>query len=180
MRESRSSPGLISLGEAIYVFGGSEGSSHTALRAKKSNEQYHASRGKWLGLPDMNSARYSFNPCSSHNCIFLCGGFEVSVEVFDPATKQFRLLGGLTLPESSNCTAVCVEDRLVVITQTHCCHWSLARKTLEIKKRDSRGIWSSSVPVIVGGLLFTLPLLWYSGCNSLDLSTGRIQELIPS
>lgn len=180
MRESRSAPGIISIADAIYVFGGSEGNSHVAMNPKKSNEQYNASRGKWLSLPDMNCARCCFNPCTSRSRVFLCGGFDVSVEVFDPASKHFSLLAGIILPEASHCTAVCVEDKLMIITQGHCCHWSFAAKMLDVKKRDSRGTWSSSLPVVMGGLIYTIPLLWFAGCNVLDINTGRIQELISS
>ena len=127
----------------------------------------------------MNCARCCFNPCTSRSRVFLCGGFDVSVEVFDPASKHFSLLAGIILPEASHCTAVCVEDKLMVITHGHCYHWSFTAKMLDVKKRDSRGTWSSSLPVVMGGFIYTIPLLWYAGCNVLDFNTGRIQELIP-
>ena len=179
MREIRSTPGIVNYGDFIYAFGGSECSSYVALKSKKSAEKYSLSHGKWFTLRDMRCARECFNPCVGRGRIFLCGGFDTSVEIFDPASEQCFPFPGLTLPESTNCTAVYSENRLVVFTTQHCCCWNFDRRALEVKKRKKGGIWSSSLPVVVGELIFIIPQLWIPGaCSVFDINTGSLQETI--
>ena len=103
--------------EMVYVFGGCTfytGTGKSLNRPNKSCERFELQNNRWFRLPDMQYARYAFNPCVFRGLIYLSGACDARVmEVFSP--HQYTLPVTLLLPEKSSTCCVYVDQDLLVL-----------------------------------------------------------------
>jgi len=152
---SRRCPGLshVSALDSIYLFGGGfsgQGRSYIG-EPFRSVESFSMQTGDWTELPNMNTARLSFNPCQHAALLYLCGGGTTSVETFEPSTRTFVLLGDFVLPEmvKFGCVSAVVEDTVVVYGMLGVCKWNVTRrKEVSSAPHDRMFAWSNCTPLL--------------------------------
>ena len=109
----------------------------------------------------MSAGRVSFNPCVHNNSIYICGGGESTVEVFDIRTAIYAMLSGFELPASQKfgCAAVVQGDLLCVYSWTHLSKWSLTtRKEVMSQPHEKFLGYSNCTPVVAGENLLIVSL----------------------
>jgi hypothetical protein len=124
-------------------------------------ECFSMQNGQWTELPNMTTARLSFNPCQHAGLVYLCGGGSTTVETFDPTTRRFVLLPDFVLPDMvkfGSATAV-AEDVIVVYGMLGACKWSVTRrKEVFAAQHDRLFAWSNSLPVLHEGRIYIFSL----------------------
>ena len=130
----------------------------------------------------MQQPRYSFNPCWYGVVIYLCGGRSCSVEVFNPRSRLFTLIGDISLPRDFlvwDSTTVLDEDTLVVFSRNCIFRWSISNKrTLLAQQHPWYGVYSHCSPIIQAGLCFLVDIKdngAASVCLGLDLASGAVE-----
>lgn len=165
MNGSRRCPGIfyVATAEIVCLFGGGF-SGHGKIYAGepfRTAEYFSMQNGQWTELPNMTTARLSFNPCQHAGLVYLCGGGSTTVETFDPTTRRFVLLPDFVLPDMvkfGSATAV-AEDVIVVYGMLGVCKWSVTRrKEVFAAQHDRLFAWSNSSPVLHEGRIYIFSL----------------------
>lgn len=129
----------------------------------------------------MQQARYSFNPCWYGVVIYLCGGRNCSIEVFDPRSSIFTLIGDVTLPRDFvvwDSTTVLDENTLVIFSRNCIVRWNISsQKMLLAERHPWYGAYSHCCPITQAGLCFLVDIKdngASSVCLGLDLASGAV------
>lgn len=107
MLVERSSPGLISVDNFIYVFGGLR----TGIPLRRAEKW----QSDWRDLPKMSFGHYSFSPCRLNNSVFLftsagCEVFKLRIEAF--AALELKL----TIADAGVITGI-IQNELVLVSK---------------------------------------------------------------
>jgi N-acetylneuraminic acid mutarotase len=107
--EARSGACAVTLGDAIYIIGGSVGG--TAL---DSLLEFDPVSGNYTARASMNTARYNFAACGWGGKIYVFGGCSnetplilEAAEVYDPGTDTWMPIAGQLLPRYEHVAGVC-------------------------------------------------------------------------
>lgn len=115
----------------------------------------------WETLPKMHKSRYSFTPALWLEAVYLCGGWNRTVEVFDGVSM--RLLD-ISLPEGTGSMACAYGNKLLVFTRKYFVTLSKLENDQEfdvsVKRRESEGTHSFASPIQWNGVMicFGYPL----------------------
>ena len=138
----------------------------------KTCELFNLSNYTWSRIPDMITPRSRFNPVSFNGLIYLCGGYTTAVECFDPRDRTFQPVA-VTLPEAFNTTAVVDNNEIVVITAESITRWNVSTKQKTSADHEDYHIWSVGNPVLLGDVVYTVPISVFFGCRAVSAKTGR-------
>lgn len=112
MRDERMSHGTIRYQDRVYVFGGSIGVGSPV----KSWERYSLTSKTWDSKGSMREKRCFFTPGLYNGKIYLVGGLEDSIEVFDPVSEHFtRLRLEKKFPTICGGLVLTLSDQLLVL-----------------------------------------------------------------
>jgi hypothetical protein len=130
----------------------------------------------------MQQARYSFNPCWYGVLIYLCGGRNSSIEVFDPRNYSFTLIDDITLPKDFvvwDSITLLDEDTLVILSRNYIYRWNVSsRKRILSQQHPWYGVYSHCTPITRAGLGFLVDIKENgeaSVCLGLNLASGAVE-----
>lgn len=109
MNAERGGHGLLAASNP-YVFGG---------YGLQTCEKLELHNSKWIPLPSMREARWSFNPCMLLGTVYLCGGNSATMEAFTPQTDAFFPLH-VMLPQSCGACCLYFHNHLLVLHSYGC------------------------------------------------------------
>lgn len=110
MKTNRWDSAATSLGEFVYVIGGSDNEDDGYTN---SVEKYDPPRDLWMDVASMLTKRYGHGCTSMNGKIYVCGGMEMTgcttalAEVYDPLTNQWKSISSM-------------KNRIVVSLVPHC------------------------------------------------------------
>lgn len=185
MQIGRLRPGLIYHvdSSSVFAFGGTAENGTAMITATKfsfpSPDNFMARRraaGVWEPLPDMRYPRADFNPCLFAGFIYLAGGGQRSIEVYDPVTGQLRHHQPGDEVASDISILVSHMDKLVMIGVEKVFCWSDSQnRIVDARRRIGGPGWSNQTPVVVEDAVYTVVMT--SGGFSLfklGVHSGRV------
>ena len=164
MRSEATFPGVINVTAYVYVFGGkSQFSTH------KTAARYNL-QGGWEPLPDMLTARSTFNPCCDGQTIYLCGGETPKIDLFDLSSSSFLQLD-LTLSSFDSVSTVYISGTVVCVTSTEIITLQSTGKAATHRTGVDFGtVWGNECPVVGKNWVY---LPWGQLMQQFDLKSGQ-------
>lgn len=185
LQKARNDPALVwvaGLGEA-YLFGGLEEQVSTgALRAMASCEVLIPEVNLPRQIDEMTCPRALFTPCIWENRVYLCGGGQTTIEIFDLHTQKYSEKVDMSLSPTSawSCSAVLQDNWLIVLSYQHIWRWNLLSGETKKVLHNSNYTRSICAPVLRQGLIYILMGDEREGesqtCLEVDLGSGRLKD----
>lgn len=119
INESRSSAGIVSIGDDVYIIGGYNRSS-----CLDSVELYNKAENRWQYIHSMTTKRSRCNAVAMNNSIYAFGGSDGhrdlnSMEIYTPASGEWKTSNATMLEGRSSFGAATVNGNIYVIGGTH-------------------------------------------------------------
>jgi len=146
LKQPRYSHGAIEVVDQVFVFGG-QGSEKLA-----SAEQLIGT--EWKSCGQMHYPRTKFNPCCWGQLVYIVGGYQSFMEIFDPATLEFTVVEVEVHEASTSLAIVKEESELLVLFGEE---WRLYHLGCSVgppvsAQHSLSAVWSSCSPVILPAL----------------------------
>ena len=173
MVQSRLRPGFLYFQSCVYLFGGRD----EGDRPLRSCERLLSRALNWQSCRPMLTARAEFNPCALQGLIYLCGGFAVDLEVYDPVADTYTCLQTAHISPnwgSPRTTCALVEEgNLVVLYENGLWRVDLVRKKLGVFECYSGEVWSCTSPLLYEGKLYLTSIEGQAKCRVIDLQVPK-------
>ena len=126
----------------------------------------------------MNEARCNFNPCELYHTLYLSGGGTDSIETFDPANCNFRLLP-VRLPEQTPCCVFVESHQLVVLSGNFVTKMEVNQEQLREVQRERHpgcNVIGNMAPVVdpAAGLVY---LSWWGNCYRIAVNNWKSEAI---
>lgn len=172
MRCHRFLHGLVCIDKCAFVFGGMHGFGLGYGGCSLSSCEELCS-GAWKPLPDMARNRYEFTPCRYGKQVFLCGGNNQTVEVFDTATETFAILQGVEL-EGTATIAVVRDYTLIILTSEKIVERNLLDSRISTRQKQYSRYNTSTAPRYYDSSIFMADPYIDNSCQVISLASGQV------
>ena len=177
MVERRRSHALLLVNNTVFAFGG-RGLKEILSSSEKFGLGGKLSTRNWTEISDMQVARHSFNPCSHHHFVYICGGDTLGkCELFDTQNSAFSPLALKLSPHTRSACCFIERNHLLVLTSERLYRWKLDGSMAPlVSEHDKHIIYGQMNPILYRNTVYILVVLTNPKVWIYSLTTNTIRE----